>query len=189
MIKRLIKFSLIFTVIVIFLSLNLDTFPDGILVLPLVSLIFAGLVGWEIYKKYKKEISGDNSNLKFTESINEIDSELKQISSQPFLFGLEKKFVDGYSYYFDENFLYVINKNKQQQKFDLKDITAFERTYFSINKRRIWKITVERTNESDLTYNFMSNYTIFNKNFKEFYESLKRLNPTAVKSEWTMWKI
>ena len=54
----------------------------------------------------------------------------------------------------------------------------------SINKIRIWQISVG-IEGAEAMFQFANNYTIWNKNFKEFYDKLSNKNSIAVKTKWS----
>lgn len=189
MIKRIIIASVIYVPLLVIVVLNMHKFENGIFLIPIVSLMFGGFLVREIYLKVKGEFVEKNSTIHFTDTKPSNIENLNKISQRPFLLGLEKKLVSNYTFYFDENYFYVFNNEGKEEKFALTEITEFSRTSLSINKRRIWNIKLKRLNESELSFKFTGNYTIFNKNFKTFYDKLKSVNPAAVKSEWSSWKV
>ena len=115
-------------------------------------------------------------------------AKLKKISSRPFLFGLEGRFISDESFYFDDNNLYIIAKNRKAVKVPFEQITELKKTSMSINKIRIWQISVG-IEGAEAMFRFANNYTIWNKNFKEFYSKLSRENPMAVKTKWSYWNL
>ena len=115
-------------------------------------------------------------------------AKLKKISSRPFFFGLEGRFISDESFYFDDNNLYIIAKNRKIVKVPFEQITELKKTSMNINKIRIWQISVG-IEGAEAMFRFANNYTIWNKNFKEFYSKLSRENPMAVKTKWSYWNL
>lgn len=189
MVKRLIVISLAFSAVTILITLNMHKIDNAVFLIPIAGLIFGGLVMREIYAYMKKEFTQKNSEIHFTQSSTATVENIFKISKQPFLFGLEKKIVSEYEFYFDDHSFYVENKDGRQKKYDLSEIIDFKQTSLSINNRRIWQISLKRINESVLTFRFTSNYTLFNKNFKKFYDILSRVTPSIIKNEWSMRQI
>jgi len=55
---------------------------------------------------------------------------------------LEGRFISDESFYFDDNNLYIIAKNRKAVKVSFTQITELKKTSMSINKIRIWQISV-----------------------------------------------
>ena len=115
-------------------------------------------------------------------------AKLKKISSRPFFFGLEGRFISDESFYFDDNNLYISAKNRKAVKVPFEQITELKKTSMSINKIRIWQISVG-IEGAEAMFRFANNYTIWNKNFKEFYDKLSNKNSIAVKTKWSYWNL
>ena len=97
---------------------------------------------WELFNYY----SGDwkkNNEMLFNDLQEDIDiTQLKKISSRPFLFGLEGRFISDESFYFDDNNLYITAKNRKVLKVSFTQIAELKKTAININKIRIWQIII-----------------------------------------------
>ena len=152
------------------------------------SICFFIYMIWELFNYYNGDWKKNNEIL-FANLQEDIDiAKLKKISSRPFFFGLEARFISDESFYFDDNNLYIIAKNRKAVKVPFEQITELKKTSMSINKIRIWQISVG-IEGAEAMFQFANNYTIWNKNFKEFYTKLSRENPMAVKTKWSYWKL
>ena len=97
---------------------------------------------WELFNYYNGNWKKNNEIL-FHNLQEDIDmAKLKKISSRPFFFGLEGRFISDESFYFDDNNLYIIAKNRKAVKVSFTQITELKKTSMSINKIRIWQISV-----------------------------------------------
>lgn len=101
---------------------------------------------------------------------------------------MEGRFISDESFYFDDDNLYIIAKNRKAVKVSFTQIAELKRTSININKIRIWQISV-RIEGLETLFRFTHNYTIWNGNFKEFYDKLSRENPMAVKMKWSYWNL
>lgn len=149
------------------------------------SFVVAFLIGREVYKKYFLDFKPKHQNINYN---NSVPNHLIKISTKPFLFGLEKKLVSDDEFYFDNENFYAINQEKRMAKFNLKDITELSRTAFNINNRNIWQVKIKSENK-ELVFKFAHNYTIWNKSFLDFYDRITTVNPSAIKSKWSLWRM
>ena len=101
---------------------------------------------------------------------------------------MEGRFISDESFYFDDENLYITAKNRKAVKVSFTQIAELKKTSMSINKIRIWQISVG-IEGAEAMFRFANNYTIWNKNFKEFYSKLSRENPMAVKTNWSYWNL
>ncbi len=153
-----------------------------------LSIYFFIYMIWELFNYYNGDWKKNNEIL-FANLQEDIDiAKLKKISSRPFLFGLEGRFISDESFYFDDDNLYIIAKNRKTVKVPFEQITELKKTSMSINKIRIRQISVG-IEGAEAMFRFANNYTIWNKNFKEFYTKLSRENPMAVKTKWSYWNL
>lgn len=141
-----------------------------------------------VFKNYFSGFKPKNNKVVYTNSSDINSIELKKISSRPFLFGLENKIISDDDLYFDEENLYVINKLSQKASFKLSEITELSKTSVRINNSPIWQIKIKQS-ETDITFKFAHNYTLWNKNFVLFHEKLIQINPEIVKSKWSFWRM
>lgn len=186
MIKRIIIYLIIYAALlitIVFTLSEMETF--FILAIVISGLGFGILIIFEVYKKYIVGSKPKNYNLEY---INSNVENLNKISQKPFLFGLEKKIISDDEFYFDDENFYVLNDNNETAKFDLNSITELSRTSIRINNSTIWQVKINHK-EEELIFKFANNYTIWNKNFLRFYEKLKAINTSAIKSKWSLWKM
>ena len=113
----------------------------------------------------------------------------KKISMKPFFFGLEKKLISIEEFYFDHENFYAIHQDLQKKVFKLSTITELKRTATQVNNRRIWQITIQQANATTVVFKFAHNYTLWNKNFAIFHKKIKKINPEAIKSKWSLWSM
>lgn len=158
------------------------------LLLVACSFVVGAILIWFIYKKYAVNFKLLNRSFVHQDSTS-ITSELRKISFQPFLFGLENISVSKDDFYFDNENFYVVNKKSEQEVFKLTDITEISETDVKINNRRIWQVKVKQANRKEISFKFAHNYTLWNNHFVLFYEKIKGINPTAVKTEWNIWSM
>ncbi|KFC22043.1 hypothetical protein [Epilithonimonas lactis] len=186
MIKRIILIAIFYVIIIVTATLAMDSTSDNYLIIILAAgLIFSVLIVRQIYKKYFMNFKPRNQNIVYGNSnINN----LNKISTSPFLFGLEKKLLSDDEFYFDNDYFYAINPENKTAKFNLKDITELSRTAININNRTIWQVKI-KTENRELIFKFAHNYTIWNKSFLDFYNKIKALNPSAIKSKWSLWRM
>ncbi|KFF08719.1 hypothetical protein [Chryseobacterium luteum] len=154
-------------------------------VIVFLGVVFAFLIVRIVYKKNRSGIRQENNKLNYT---NSDFQHLNKISARPFLFGLEKKIISDHEFYFDHENFYAVNPHHQTAKFNLKDITEISKTSVKINNSSIWQIKINNNNE-EVVFKFAHNYTIWNKNFLEFYRKVEELNPSAIKSKWNIWSM
>ena len=152
------------------------------------SICFFIYMIWELFNYYNGDWKKNNEIL-FANLQEDIDiAKLKKISSRPFLFGLEGRFISDESFYFDDNNLYISAKNRKAVKVPFDQITELKKTSITINNVKIWQISV-RIEGKDVVFRFAHNYNIWNNNFKEFYNRLSAKNPAVVKTKWSIWNI
>ena len=152
------------------------------------SLIFTSLIISFIYKKHFKDFKPIDNEIKYSNSQTS-NIQLKKISTRPFLFGLEKKFISDDDLFFDNENLYAINNKNQKATFKLTDITEISKTSWEINNRRLWQIKIKQENDKEIVFKFAHNYTIWNKNFLHFHEKIKSINPNVIKTKWNLWSM
>lgn len=186
MIKRIILIAIFYVIIIVTATLAMDSTSDNYLIIILAAgLIFSFLIVREIYKKYFMNFKPSNQNISYN---NSIPKDSIKISTRPFLFGLEKKLLSADEFYFDNENFYAVNPENKTAKFNLKDITELSRTSININNRTIWQVKI-KTENRELIFKFAHNYTIWNKSFLDFYDKIKALNPSAIKSKWSLWRM
>lgn len=186
MIKRIVIISLIYAFLVTVITLTLSQKGDGFLIaIVILSVLYAFLIVASVYKKNVSTFKQKNNNLTYSTSGFK---DLHKISTKPFLFGLENKIISDHEFYFDNKHFYAINKDNQTAKFNLKDITEISKTSVQINNHRIWQVKITHNNE-EMIFKFAHNYTLWNKNFVDFYQKVEQLNPSVIKSKWSIWSM
>jgi len=186
MIKRIIIYLIIYAVLLTTIVFTLSEMETLFLLAIVISgLGFGAIITFEVYKKYIAGSKPKKYDLEFTHSNVE---NLNKISQKPFLFGLEKKIISDGEFYFDDENFYVVNDNNETAKFDLNSITELSRTSVRINNSAIWQVKINDS-KGELIFKFAHNYTIWNKNFLLFYEKLKAINPSSIKSKLSLWKM
>lgn len=188
MLKRIIIISTLYILLLLILTLNMDQVGElSILWIMISGLVFSIFVCREVYRKYLMGQTSKNHDLTRTSLKNSELETLKKISTRPFFFGLEKKFITDDAFYFDDTNFYAIDKDSKKAVFKLTDIMEISKTSIHINNRRIWQVKVTDENNKEVILKFAHNYTFWNKNFILFYEKVKHINPTAIKSRWNLW--
>lgn len=186
MIKRIILIVLLCAIFLVGITLTMSSMDNHYLIAIVISsFVVAFLIGREVYKKYFLDFKPKRQNINYN---NSSSNDLIKISTKPFLFGLEKKLLSDDEFYFDNENFYAINQENKTAKFDLKDITELSRTDVNINNRTIWQVKINAENK-ELVFKFAHNYTIWNKSFLDFYNRIKTLNPSAIKSKWSLWRM
>ena len=154
-----------------------------------LSIVFSIYIIWEVFSYYKGGWNKNSDKIVFSNLQKDKDiTQLKKISSRPFFFGLESKAISDESFYFDDENLYITAKNRKAVKVSFTQIAELKKTSTSINKIRIWQISVSIEGK-DVVFRFAHNYNIWNNNFKEFYNRLSAKNPAVVKTKWSIWNI
>ncbi|QEC67015.1 hypothetical protein FRZ67_06795 [Panacibacter ginsenosidivorans] len=83
---------------------------------------------------------------------------------------------------FDEESLYIINRNETQQ-IPLANIYKIKRTAFNINYSKFWKIGYKDNEGIDKTIRFMPK--LFNNALTNFQQKVKMHNPDVYIKKWT----
>lgn len=157
-----------------------------VVILIVFSIIFAALLFGLFFKKLFVGFKPNNSDMAYVNSQTP-KTEWKKISTRPRLFGLERKLVSDDELYFDDEHLYAINDKHQEATFKLTDITEVSKTSFEINNRRLWQIKIEPDNDAEIVFKFAHNYSLWNRNFSRFHKKMKLINPSAIKTKWSLW--
>lgn len=187
MIKRILTAISIYAIGIVIIILFIPSDTAGFIIsIVLTGLLLTAYVGYEVYKRYFPEIlSTPSVALQYTQ---DPVSGLYKISQKPFLFGLEKRIISGDELYFDNNSLYAVNQTRRAAIFSLRNITELKRTSVRINNNRIWQVKILHEGQ-EVLIKFAHNFSLSNHNFLNFYTLLKEINPTAIQSEWNLWKM
>lgn len=111
MIRRVVIVSLVY-ILGVFILFRLE----NVFHIMFFSICFFIYMIWEIFNYYNGDWKKNNEIL-FANLQEDIDmTKLKKISSRPFFFGLEGRFISDESFYFDDENLYIITKNRTAVK-------------------------------------------------------------------------
>lgn len=194
MIKRVLLLALIYAALTVIITLTLSQHRSFVTLLTVLNLIFAALILITVFKNFK--ISKQNINTNNPHRQNKIrdprnnfktDAWFK-ISQKPFLAGLEKGLVSSEDFYYDQSFFYAVDEAGNGSKYPLTDIAELSGTGTQINNSRIWQVKISKGSETR-EYRFVHNFSIWNKNFLNFYNKVKQISPQAVKSKWSLWRM
>ena len=189
MVKKLILYSILYFSLILTLNLFYDDLGIYFFVLILViSFFFFLLILKEFYVKFIKNRNQKSEKIEFNQSANVLNS-YKKISTKPFLFGLEDQLIVDYIYYFDEDNFYVFNRKSEKLTYLLSDIIELRKTSLQINNRFIWEVIIKQKDEEEISFKFAHNFTIWNKNFLEFYKIIKTKNPLVIRSKFSYWSL
>jgi hypothetical protein len=158
-------------------------------ILVIAVLIFSQVIVFIILRKIYNAIFAPKRESSYSDATGLDFSKLKKISSRPFLLGLENKFIDEEELYFDDRQLYAVDRQIKLATFNLENIASLERTSVKINNRTIWKLNIDQADGQMVVFKFAHNFTLWNKSFPEFYELIRAINPQAIKSTWSVWRM
>ena len=188
MVKKILIISAIYVLLTLLLILKKDALTEEyyIALTVFLSLVFAAFIIKEVWFRYLGDHKPQNNQITYQNPETPNFTHRKLISQKPFLFGLEKKFVDEHDFYFDDQHFYAINRAGQQAVYPLTAIVELSKTSVRMNNRQIWQVKVTH-NHQVLVFKFAHNYSLWNKNFTAFYTKMQQTNPSAVKSKWSLW--
>ena len=113
--------SILVYILVIFI---LSRLRNNVFYMLFLSICFFIYMIWELFNYYN-----GNWKILFTNLPEYIDiAQLKKISSRPFFFGLEGRFISDESFYFDDDNLCIIAKNRKAVKVSFTQIAELKRT-------------------------------------------------------------
>jgi len=188
MVKRIIIICAVYAIFIAVLTKTITVVDNSFIILLLIgSFAFITLLLREIWKKYFIGFKPANQVISYGNSTSPALEEWKQISKKPFLFGLENKMVSEDEFFFDQENFYAVNQHSQKAIYKLSDIIEVSKTSIQINNRSIWQVRIKQHNGEALVFKFAHNYTLWNKNFHLFYSKIAQINPSAIKSAWSMW--
>ena len=146
------------------------------------SVLLLGGIIWALFCRNPRKLS--SRELAAIDGISEA-SAVKRLSVRPFLFWMERFFISCESLWFDQNFIYVFDRQKLAARYKFEQILAFEVTKIRINHARIWRI---RFADGASEYKFVPAASIFTPNFKEFLQILREKNRGVIKTESRFWE-
>lgn len=153
-----------------------------------VSFAFIVFMFVFVFRKSIKSKPQNNHQI-FSDTATINTQNLKEITTRPFLFGIENKIISDENLFYNNDELVAINKQYEKAVFKLTEITELSKTGTQINNRRIWQIRINRENEPEVIFKFTHNYTILNKSFPEFIERMNQVNPKAVKTKFNLFSM
>ena len=99
-------------------------------------------------------------------------------------FGSDQFHFSNPEFYFDDNFLYIIDY-KKVIKHLIANISEVTRTMYSRNDRRIWKIVINES-EGQIIYKIVTNQSLTTSNFGNFLDKVNENPNSVVDSEWLL---
>ena len=86
---------------------------------------------------------------------------------------------------FDMDNIYIDIKG-EHTTISITELEALEKTSTQLNNRYYWRLRY-RDNGEQQQVKFRSNFTFWNKNFKQFHHRLQEINPAAIKTPFRWW--
>ena len=191
MIKRILLLAAIYAGATILLTVTISEKKSFITILVLLNMVFAVFFALAVYQYFRRLAQDNRPSAGASDRSNTVNfdsTSVFKISRKPFLLGIEKSFVSQEDFYFDRDFFYAVDDGTSALKYPLSDIAELCSTSTQLNNSRVWKIKVYRGPEL-IEYKFTHNFSIWNKNFRNFYQRVKEIRPQAVTSEWSMWSM
>lgn len=189
MIKKVFIYTSIYLIVILTL---IFAFYDNVnlFIATVMPVSFAFIVFMFVFV-FKKSIKSkpQNNHLIFSDTATINTQNLKEITTRPFLFGIENKIISDENLFYTNDELVAVNKQNEKAVFKLTEITELSRTSTIINNHKIWQIKINRENEAEIIFKFAHNYTIWNKNFPEFIERMNQINPKAVKTKFNLFSM
>lgn len=151
-----------------------------IIVLSLITLLLGSLITYQFLKdkkQYNNTLYNHPSHIPMlSDSVNLRG--YKKISSKALLF---KSAVSNIELYFNSQNLSIVYPNGSKVNYPLDSIVQLKRTSTKIANTSVWSISISEAG-GIITYKFIPNIRLWNKDFISFYNFLLQANPTAVKS-------
>lgn len=164
--KKIAIFSLIFTVLIIFLLLK------GVAILWIGFFCFAFSIAVGVYVLISFSNEHLQADVEFLNEAPKNANSLKKISTK--------------NHFYNNGVFYIINKEQKAVIIPFSDIIKVDQTFIKINNRRVWKV-VATYNGKTIDFRFRHSFTLWNKNFPKFLKELKRLNPNAKVGKFNFW--
>lgn len=193
MIKRILLLTLAYAALTVIITLTLSQHQSFVAILLVLNSVFAVLILITLFKNFRLSKQNMNTNHHSQYKIPDDRNNFKtdawfKISQKPFLAGLEKRLISSQDFYYDQSFFYAIDEAGNGSKYPLTDIAELSGTGTQINNNRIWQVKIFKGSEM-IEYRFAHNFSIWNKNFLNFYKRVKQISPQAVKSKWSLWRM
>ncbi|MEA1847612.1 hypothetical protein U9K52_01700 [Chryseobacterium sp. MHB01] len=194
-IKRILFLTLLYAAVTVVMTLTRSQEKSFIPILIAINIVFAVLLTLLIYTyfRFSKQNTFPNKDQLPRNPISHVNNNFDsksvfKISQQPFLFGLEKGLISNKDFYYDQDFFYAVDEAGAVSTYNLTDISELSGTATQINNSRIWQLKIIQDSET-VEYRFAHNFSIWNKNFLNFYYRVKQIRPEAIKSKWSLWRM
>ena len=127
----------------------------------------------------------EQTEIDFKERTNLDLWKLTKLSPGITWFGSDQFQFSNPEFYFDDDFLYVIDYNKVI-KHAIPNIIEVARTIYSgTNDRRIWKIVINEL-DNKTEYKIITNHSLATNNFSNFLDKVNENPNSVVDSEWLL---
>jgi len=167
-IERLIVYTVALLMVVVFI---LQTEFSILTIVPFTLLYFFIIIFNIILPFLNDNLKNEDVPVLSTTSINV--NKLKKIATN--------------NYYYQSGIFYHINKITQKSiTIPFADIFEVSKTDIVTNNVRVWKVIAQYNNKK-VTYKLKQNYSLWNNNFPDFLEELKRENPNVILSKVNLW--
>ncbi len=100
-------------------------------------------------------------------------------------FGSDQFHYSNPEFYFDNDFLYLIDYNNTVIKHANANIIEVTRTPYTRNDRRIWKIIINEL-DNEIVYKITTNHSLTSTNFSNFLNKVNENSNSIVDSEWLL---
>ncbi len=172
-IERLIIYTVALLIAVVFI---LQTDFSILVIIPFILLYFFIII-FKIAlpflndKQQNDDLNNEDVSIFSSTSIN--INKLKKIATN--------------NYYYQSGIFYSFNKITQKSTaIPFADIIEVSKTDVVINNVRIWKVIAQYDNKK-VTFKLKQNYSLWNNNFPDFLEELKKENQNVILSKFNLW--
>ena len=100
-------------------------------------------------------------------------------------FGSDQFHYTNPEFYFDDDFLYLIEYNNPVIKHKFSNIIEVTRTPYTLNDRRIWKIVINEL-DNQIVYKITTNHSLTSSNFTTFLDKVNENSDSIVDSDWLL---
>ena len=183
MIRTILMYGIGYLILVMLIVMVLPVSSSVmIVVLSLATWLLGSVILYQVLKRKKLYSNTSDSHKSQMKSfIDPVDlSDYKKISSKVPLFF--KSAVSDIELYFSSNSLCIVFPNDDKVYYPLEAIVELRRISTRIANSSVWSISISK-DEEVMTYSFIHNMRLWNKDFRVFYSLLLEVNPTAVKSK------
>lgn len=186
--KYLKKFLIGVAIVVLLdiLVVLIALFTDNILLVVLTFIPFVGLLVYsflQIYLPYRNGLEEADAQIIPNMDTAEVTSNsFKLISTKPLLANLV---IPDNTYLFDQDYIYQMGASGVV-KIRISDIVEIGRTGTKLSNRSIWFVKSNHEGAM-ITFRFAHNYTLWNHNFTDFLDLVRRVNPNAKIKNFSIW--